>query len=74
MVWGAIDWGFKSKLVFLTKSTRTRGINSKDYTEQVLTVSIFLEIPDHILRDLDCCYLISRWFRRGGLDIYGRRC
>ena len=42
MVWGAIGWGFKSKLVFLTKSTGTRGINSKDYAEQVLTVSIFL--------------------------------
>ena len=34
MVWGAI--------VFLTKSTGARGINSKDYAEQVLTVSVFL--------------------------------
>ena len=45
MVWGAIGWGFKLKLVFLIESTGARGINSKDYAEQVLTVSVFLGDP-----------------------------
>ena len=41
MVWGAIGWGYKSKLVFLTKGTpNQRGINSRDYSEQVLKASI----------------------------------
>jgi hypothetical protein len=35
MVWGAIGWGYKSPLVFMSKSTG-KGINSKDYRDQVL--------------------------------------
>ncbi len=38
MVWGAIGWGYKSKLVFLQKMSGDRGINFKTYSEQVLKV------------------------------------
>jgi len=38
MVWGAIGWGWKSKLVFLERRHGKRGINSRDYAEQVLEV------------------------------------
>ena len=36
MIWGAIGWGYKSLLIFLFKKHGKRGINSKDYAEQVL--------------------------------------
>lgn len=38
MVWGAIGWGQKSKLVFLEKGGEEgqRGINSYDYADQIL--------------------------------------
>lgn len=36
MVWGAIGWGWKSKLIFLEKG-ESRGIDSYDYADQVLT-------------------------------------
>ncbi len=38
MISGAIEWGYKSKLVFLEKMPGDRGINSKTYSEQVLKV------------------------------------
>lgn len=38
MVWGAIGWGWKSKLVFLERHHGKKGINSRDYAEQVLEV------------------------------------
>jgi hypothetical protein len=38
MVWGAIGWGWKSKLVFLGGRHGGGGINSRDYAEQVLEV------------------------------------
>ena len=46
MVWGAIGWGFKSKLVFLEKIPGARGINSKAYSEQVLQVILSLREKD----------------------------
>jgi transposase len=36
MVWGAIGWGYKSKLVFLCKEGNSKGINSKAYATQVI--------------------------------------
>lgn len=36
MVWGAIGWGFKSKLVFLQREHGKKGIDSWDYASQVL--------------------------------------
>ena len=35
MVWGAIRWGWKLKLIFLKKG-ESRGIDSFNYTDQVL--------------------------------------
>jgi hypothetical protein len=45
MVWDAIGWGYKSKLVFLCKEGNSKGINSKIYVTQVIeTVAVpFLE-------------------------------
>ena len=40
IVWGAISWGWKSKLVFLERRYGKKGINSRDYAEQVLKVSV----------------------------------
>lgn len=40
MIWDAIGWGYKSKLVFLEKNSGCKGINSKAYAEQVLQVSL----------------------------------
>ena len=39
MVWGAIGWGWKSKLVFLERRHGKRGIDSYDYAEQILEES-----------------------------------
>ena len=36
MMWGAIGWGYKSKLVFMEKLPDCKEINSKTYAQQVL--------------------------------------
>ena len=40
-MWGVIGWGWKSKLVFLERRYSKKGINSRDYAEQVLKVSVY---------------------------------
>lgn len=40
MIWGAIGYGFKSKLVFLKKSEGHRGIDSQAYADQVLSAVV----------------------------------
>ncbi|OCK88086.1 uncharacterized protein K441DRAFT_647322 [Cenococcum geophilum 1.58] len=48
MVWGAIGWGWKLKLVFLERRHGKRGINSRDYAEQVLE-----EVVGPFLQDME---------------------
>ena len=46
MIWGAIEWGYKSKLVFLNKLSGANSICSTAYTQQVLET----EIRDLLMR------------------------
>ena len=41
MIWGAIGWNYKSKLVFLEKLNGQKGICSKAYLQQVLEPVVF---------------------------------
>jgi len=41
MIWGAMGWDYKSKLVFMEKLPNHKGICSKAYLQQVLEPVVF---------------------------------
>jgi hypothetical protein len=42
MIWGAINWDYKSELVFIEKLPEHKGICSKVYLQEVLEPVVFL--------------------------------